>query len=84
MPDTREKPNTLDNIKVDYFDVHGEKRTTTYKEFIKLDPKTLEHSNLELLKVMQELYALNDREPPLYKSFPDKPDKPLTIDATSI
>lgn len=84
MSDIQKKPNTLDNINVDYLDVDGKRITTTYKEFIELDPKTLEPSNLELFKVMNELHALNDRIPPLYKSFPDKKDKPLTIDATSI
>ena len=82
MPDT--KPNTLDNVRIKYVTADFSEGMTTIKDFIKLNPESLDSTSRELLSVVRCLYELNDCEPPLYKSFPDRPDRPLTIDGTDL
>ena len=77
--------NCLDEITVTYISSPSEEhKTTTYKEFIALNPEELSKDAQQLQKKMARLYDLNNRKPPLYHSFPKRKDKPLTIDATTI
>ena len=71
-------PNTLDNIRIKYVTADFSEGMATIKDFIKLSPRKLESTNRKLLFAARSLYKLNDCDPPLYKSFPDKPDRPLT------
>ena len=78
-------PNTLDVIKVKYGQKNGRIKTVTYKEFLSLPASELSPKEQELQKAMAKLYQVNDRVPPLFKKFPNwRPNKPLTIDASSI
>ena len=58
-------------------------KTATLPEFIAKDPKELSEMEQKLQSAIKRLYQLNDREPPLFRSFPNwRPNLPLTIDAT--
>ena len=74
--------NTLDNVLIKYSDNDGVLRTVTYKAFVEQDPKQLSKNDQKVFPAISELYQLNNREPPLYHSFEDVPQKPLTIDLT--
>ena len=78
--------NTMDVIFVDYL-LPGEQEETTphhvtIKEFLALPQDQLTEQNQKVQKVLGQLYQLNDREPPLYHSFPKREAGPLVIDCT--
>jgi len=82
------KANTMDVIFVDYV-LPGEPEGTkpqrvTLKEFLALPPDQLTEQNQKVQKALGQLYKLNDREPPLFLSFPKREVGPLVIDCTPI
>ncbi len=79
--------NTMDVIFVDYFPNEpedAEKHRVTLKEFLALPQDQLAKQNQKSQKVLGQLYKLNDREPPLFLSFPKREVGPLVIDCTPI
>lgn len=80
--------NTMDVIFVDYLLPNEPEGTTphhvTLKEFLALPQDQLTEQNQKVQKVLGQLYQLNDREPPLYHSFPKRNVGPLIIDCTPI
>jgi|GEM_PF-2640330 len=77
--------NTMDVIFVDYL-LPGEtkKQTVPLKEFLTLPQDQLTEQNQKIQKALGQLYKLNDREPPLFHSFPKREVGPLVIDCTPI
>ena len=77
--------NTMDVIFVDYL-LPGEtkKQTVPLKEFLTLPQDQLTEQNQKVQKALGQLYKLNDREPPLYHSFPKRNVGPLVIDCTPV
>ena len=80
--------NTMDVIFVDYL-LPGEPEGTTphhvtLKEFLALPQDQLTEQNQKIQKALGQLYKLNDREPPLFNSFPKREAGPLVIDCTPI
>ena len=74
------KANTMDVIFVDYvLPNETEKQRVTLKEFLALPPDKLTEQNQKIQKALGQLYKLNDREPPLYHSFPKRKAGPLVI-----
>ena len=80
----RQESNTLDNVRVRYITTDLKEKTVAVKDFVKLNQKDLDLCNYELLSAFKTLYELNDRKPPLFKSFPNRPDAPLTVDGMSL
>lgn len=78
--------NTMDVIFVDYLLPNEPEGTTphhvTLKEFLALPQDQLTEQNQKVQKVLGQLYQLNDREPPLFHSFPKREAGPLVIDCT--
>ena len=60
--------------------------TITLPEFLKIQPKDLTAEERKIQTALTRLYELNDREPPLFQSFPNWRNEkfPLTIDTTYI
>ena len=57
----------------------------TLKDFISIKPEELSPEEQKLQEALKILHHLNDRDPPLYKSFPNwRPNQPITIDATTM
>ena len=79
--------NTMDVIFVDYLlpgePEDAEKHRVTLREFLAFPSDQLTEQNQKIQKALGQLYQLNDREPPLFKSFP-KREKPLVVDCTPI
>jgi len=75
--------NTMDVIFVDYLLPNEPEGTTphhvTLKEFLALPPEKLTEQNQKIQKALGQLYKLNDREPPLFHSFPKREAGPLVI-----
>ena len=84
MLHTKQEANTLDNVKIKYVTADFDEEMSAIKDFITLDPESLDSTNRELLSAVKCLYKLNQRETPLYKSFPDRPDTPLIINGTDL
>ena len=72
--------NTLDNVLVE----HHKLGVIKFKEFLNIEPKKLSKKEYTLQKVMARLYHLNERIPPLFYTFPERPNKPLVIKADTI
>ena len=67
--------------------VHENPKTqlTTLKEFLKIKPEKLSSEEQKLQQVLATLHRLNDRNPPLFQSFPNwRPNQPLTIDVSDM
>ena len=79
--------NTMDVIFVDYVlpgePKDAEKHRVTLKEFLALPQEQLTEQNQKVQKALGQLYQLNDRESPLFNSFPERED-PLVIDCTPV
>ena len=79
--------NTMDVIFVDYVLPGKPEGTTpqrvTLKEFLALPQDQLTEQNQKVQKVLGQLYQLNDREPPLFNSFPKRKTE-LVINCTPI
>lgn len=74
--------NTMDKIFV-RFQLVGEQemRTIPITDFFKLDSQQLNAETQKIRRVLNELYKLNDRNPPLFHEFPDRgKDMPLVVD----
>ena len=59
-------------------------KTITLKEFLEMDDSVLNSAEGKIKKALAYLYEKNDKEPPLFKEFPDRGEKKLTIDCTTI
>ena len=77
--------NTMDVIFVDYVLPGKPEGTTpqrvTLKEFLALPQDKLTEQNQKIQKALGQLYQLNDREPPLFHSFPKRKTE-LVINCT--
>ena len=77
--------NTMDGILVDFVLLGETKaRCVLLKDFLALPQDQLTAQNQKIQKVLGQLYQLNDREPPLFHSFPKRNVGPLIINCTPI
>ena len=76
--------NALDVIQVRYGQKTGEEKKISYPEFLALDSAYLSAREKELQEAMKKLYQLNQNKPPLFKEFPFRFFKSLTINALTL
>lgn len=59
-------------------------KVITLKEFLTIDSTLLSKSEHKIQEALSYLYKKNKKKPPLFKEFPDRGEKKLTIDCTTI